>query len=411
MPGFLYAGRDRNGVLQTGNVEATDEEEVVRSLQARGLIVTSLTKKDAQQVSTTNRKSSRRLRSRVSIDDKVLFCQQLAVLLDAGIPLLKSLEVICLQIESRPLLVALEQMRQDIEAGKTFRDAMAAHPKIFSNFWVNLVETGEASGHLSQSLNQLARYLESVREIERKAVTAVTYPAVLVVAAVFALAVFVLKIIPVFANIFVSMHITLPLLTQIVIGISMGARRYFVLWVAMLALGGWMLRRFVRTEEGRTIVDRALLKVPVFNTLFIQLQLAQFARGLSTLLESGVPILFSLEIMENSASNKMYGKAIGQVKELVREGKTMAEPLDRTGLFPPMVVQMVQVGEEIGELGKMLDRVARYYEERVGTFIDRMTVLFEPIAIIFMAFVIGTLVIAMFLPIFSLAGGGSIGNQ
>lgn len=410
MPGFLYAGRDRNGVLQTGNVEAADEEEVLRSLQARGLIVTSLTKKGAQQVST-NRKTSRRLRSRVSIDDKVLFCQQMAVLLDAGIPLLKSLEVICLQIESRPLLVALEQMRQDIEAGKTFRDAMAAHPKIFTNFWVNLVETGEASGHLSQSLNQLARYLESVREIQRKAVTAVTYPSVLVVAAVFALAVFVLKIIPVFANIFVSMNITLPLLTQIIIGISMAARRYFVLWVGLLALGAWLLRRFVHTAEGRALLDRALLNVPVFNTLFIQLQLAQFARGLSTLLESGVPILFSLEIMENSASNVIYGKAIGEVKELVREGKTMAEPLDRTGLFPPMVVQMVQVGEEIGELGKMLDRVARYYEERVSTFIDRMTVLFEPIAIVFMAFVIGTLVIAMFLPIFSLAGGGSLGNQ
>jgi len=299
--------------------------------------------------------------------------------------------------------VTIEMMRQEIEAGSTFRDAMAKHPKIFSSFWVNLVETGEASGHLSQSLTQLARYLESVREIQQKAWTAMVYPIVLISASVVALAVFLLKIVPMFKGVFASMNAQLPTLTQVIINVSNFLQTYVVVIVLGLAAAGYALRVFVRTERGRWLVDRVVLAVPVFNQLFVHLQLAQFARGLSALLESGVPILFGLEIMENSASNKVYSRAIGEVKDYIREGKTMAEPMERAGVFPPMVVQMVQVGEEIGELGKMLDRVAKYYEERVSIFIARMTTLFEPIAIALMAVVIGVLVIGMFLPIFSLA--------
>jgi len=165
----------------------------------------------------------------------------------------------------------------------------------------------------------------------------------------------------------------------------------------------WLLKRFIRTEQGRWIVDRLLLRLPVFNRLFISLQLAQFSRGLSTLLESGVPILFSLEITEHSASNKVYGRAIGHVKEFVREGKTMAQPMEQTGLFPPMVIQMVQVGEEVGELAKMTSRMASYYEEQVETFIARMTRLFEPIAIVFMGGVVLVIVLSIFMPIFQMA--------
>lgn len=405
MPGFIYMARDRNGVLQTGHLDAVGEEEVVAILQNRGLIVTSLSRKDAQATQRTRaRRPTRRLRGRLTIRDKVQFCQQLATLLDAGIPLVRSLEVIGGQVESRPLLRAVEQMRGDIEAGRTFRDAMAKHPKIFSSFWINLVETGEASGHLAQSLEQLGSYLESSQELRSKAATAMTYPLVLIGAAVVATAVFMLKIIPIFRGIFESMDMQLPALTQTIISLSDFARQY----VLLLAGGGmaafWGIKRFFRTEQGRWLLDRLLLKLPLFNTLFIGMQLAQFSRGLATLLDSGVPILYSLEIVANSASNKVYGRAIGEIKDFVREGKTMAQPLQESGLFPPMLVQMVQVGEEIGELGKMLDRVAKYYETEVSTFIDRLSVLFEPLAIMVMAVVIGTLVVAMFMPIFNMAG-------
>ena len=408
MPSFSYTARDRSGALQSGYLEAVDEDEVLSVLQNRGLIVTALSRKENKAPgSSGKRMSNRRLHGGANADDKVLFCEQLATLLDAGIPLTKSLQVIASQVESRLLLTATNQMRQDIEAGRTFHDALAKHPKVFSSFWVNIVETGEASGHLAQSLKQLARYLESVKHLQQQAVTAMTYPLVLIIASVLAMAFFVLKIIPVFSKVFESMHIKLPLLTQIVIGISKFSQHYFILIVIALVGLGWLLGKLIQTEHGRWVADQLVLKVPVISLMVTNLQLAQFARGISTLLESGVPILFTLEIMERTASNKVYGKAIGEVKDFVREGKTMAEPMDRTGLFPAMMVQMVQVGEEIGELGKMMDRVAKYYEERVEMFIERMTSLFEPIAIVVMAVVIGVLVIAMFLPIFSLAGGGA----
>ncbi len=410
MPQFFYKAWDRYALSHFGHLEGVDEDEVVGMLHNRGLIVTHLSRREemARADRAGRYRIGRELHSRVTIDDKVLFCQQVAVLLEAGIPLLKSLEVLSVQVESRPLLVAIHHIRQDIEAGKTFREALGRYPNMFSSFWLNLVETGEASGHLAQSLNQLARYLEAMRSLQRKALTAMTYPIVLVVGSVVAVGVFVLKIIPSMSTLLSSLNVQLPLLTRIVIGVSEVVRHYFLFGVVLLVAAGIALRRALHTESGRWVLDGLLLKIPVFKHLFVQLQLAHFARGLSTLLESGVPILFGLEIMETSAVNKHYGRAIGQVKEHVREGKPMAEPMERSGFFPPMVVQMIQVGEEIGELGKMLDRIANYYEERVDTFIQRLSTLFEPIAISVMAVVIGTLVVSMFLPIFSIAGGSPI---
>ena len=406
MPNFSFMARDRNGVLQTGHVDALDEDEVLAVLQGRGLTVTSLSRADVPPSIARRHRIIHRLHQRVSQDDKVLFCQQLATLLGAGIPLLKSLEVISEQVESRRLVRAIERMREDIEAGHTFRDALAKHPRIFSNFWVNLVETGEASGHLAQSMDQLARYLESVRRVQQKAWTAVTYPIALMGFAAVGFSVFLLKVVPMFTRVFTDMHIQLPALTQLLVNLSNFTRVYFVLLVLGAGGVGYAVRAFFRSEQGRWLLDRAVLRMPLFSMLFVQLQLAQFARGLSALLESGVPILFSLEIMEHSATNQVYGRAIGEVKDYIREGKTMAEPMARAGVFPPMMVQMVQVGEEIGELGKMLDRVAKHYEERVSTFLDRLTALFEPFAIAVIAIGIGVLVVGMFLPIFSLSTGG-----
>jgi len=402
MASYTYTARDRQGILQTGQLDATDEDEVVAILQNRGLIVTALMRKDLQ-LAEARRRHLRHFHGRVTVDDKVLFCQQMSTLIGAGIPLLKSLEVLSAQVESRQLLSAIEQMRQDIEAGRTFRDAMAKHPQIFSAFWVNLVETGEASGHLAQSLTQLAQYVESARSLQQKALTALTYPIFLIVAAVGAIAVFMLFVIPKFTEVFSSMHASLPALTRGIIAMSNFVRGYWTLLLLGAVAGGYALAQFARTDQGRWILDRLALRVPIFRRLFANLQLAQFARGLSALLESGVPILFSLEIMQSSATNKVFSRSIGEIRDAIREGKPMAGPMEQSGLFPAMIVQMVQVGEEIGELGKMLDRVAHYYEERVETFVQRMSSLFEPIAIGVMGVVIGTLVIGMFLPIFSIA--------
>ncbi len=409
MPAYVYVARDRGGVIQSGQLEAAGEEDVLSVLQNRGLIVTSLARKEAQDLTARPKmRAMRSLHGRASLDDQVHFCQQLATLIDAGVPLLRSLEVVSLQAESRALLAAIEQMRHDVESGSKFAKAVAKHPAIFSNLWVSLVETGEASGTLGQSLNQIASYLESMRNLRSKAATALTYPLVLIAAAVLVLMFFVLKIIPIFSGIFAQMNIPMPLLTRITIAISDAARHYTIVVIFGLVVVGWVVKHFLRTEQGRWLRDRTLLKLPVFKQLFIQLQLTYFAQGLSTLLASGVPILTSLEIIERSASNLVYAKAIGEVREAVREGKSMADPMGLSGLFPPMMVQMIRVGEEIGELAKMLTRVAKYYEERVDTFIDRLSVLFEPFAIVVMAVIIGTLVVSMFLPIFNLAGGSGM---
>lgn len=404
MPLFAYTARDTQGTETVGHLEGVNEDEILAVLQNRGLVVTKLVLQQSWASQAMAQRVARRMHGRVTTDDRVLLCEQLAILLDAGVPLLRTLEVICAQIESRQLLSALNQVRRDIEAGSSFREALTKHPRIFSDLWLNVVETGEASGHLPQSLNHLARYLNSMRNIQRKAVTALTYPVALVIAAIGATTIFLLKIIPIFATLFESVNAPLPLLTQLVIGLSNLLRDRFVLVVLVVAVVVTVVVQLLKTEQGRWFLDRLLLHIPVFDRLFVYLQLTQFAQGLSAMLDSGVPILYSLEIMERSASNRLYGRAIGEIKESVRTGHLMADPMGATGLFPPMVVQMVLVGEEVGKLSDMLSRVAQYYEMKVTTFIERLTVLFEPIAIMVMAVVIGTLVIAMYLPIFQSVG-------
>ena len=414
MPTFTYSARDQAGVVQTGRLDAPNEDDVVTTLQHRGLLVISITAasikvaeppRPAVQLSA----SKRRMHTGVRVDDQVLLCQQLATLVEAGVPLLKALEVVSLQVESRMLLIALEEVRRDISAGASFKDALGRHPAIFSKLWLNLVETGEASGHLAQSLTQLARHFEQAQHLRNETQTALTYPLFLLAAAVAVLAVFVYWLIPKFTVMFASMEgLELPLLTRIVIAVSDIARRYVVL-VVLGAFGiVYGLRRYLRTPMGQWTRDQLLLQLPMFKVLINYIQLAEFSRGLATLLQSGVPLLSGLEILEHSATNKLYGQAIGRVKDAVKQGRSMAEPMAESGIFPPMTVQMVQVGEEVGELAKMVDRMARYYEERVSTFIARMTRLFEPIAIVFMGGLVLVIVLSIFMPIFKMAGGANI---
>ncbi|HEX9564653.1 MAG TPA: type II secretion system F family protein [Gemmatimonadaceae bacterium] len=411
MPHFNYAARDQRGVLQNGELEAGSEQDVVARLQHRGLIVTSVSLKGGEgargsKSSPGFKRMRRRLHAGIKVDDQVLLCQQLATLVEAGVPLLRSLEVVTQQVESRQLMESLEQVRRDVQGGSTFREALVKHPKAFSPLWLNLVETGEASGHLAESLRQLARHFEAAQHLQNEARTALTYPAFLIVVAILVLGLFVYWLIPKFAGMFESMEIELPLITRFVLAVSNGAKRYWVLVIGGFFGSSYLLTQYLSTEAGMWTRDRLMLKVPMFSTLFTYVQLAEFSRGLSTLLESGVPLLSGLQILENSATNKLYGRAISTIKERVKEGKTMAEPMEATGMFPPIAVQMVQIGEEVGELSSMTGRIAKYYEERVDTFISRMTRLFEPIAIVVMGGLVLIIVLSIFLPIFKLATSG-----
>ncbi len=407
MPTYTYSARDQKGLVQTGHLEAVDEDQVVAMLQHRGLLVTAITQKDLARAqhevkATATRKHSRKMHTGVKTADHVMLCDQLATLVDAGIPLLKSIEVASSQVESRVLVLVLEQIKHEVEGGSSFRDALAKHPAIFSKLWLNLVETGEASGHLAQALRQLGKHFTAAQHLQTEAQTAMTYPAFLICAAVGVLALFVYWLIPKFTTMFVGMGLELPLITRIVMGVSDAGRKYWVAIFGGTAGGVFLLRRYLKTEAGQWTRDRLLIHMPLFSELVVYLQMAQFGQGLGTLLQSGVPLLSALEILANSATNKVYGQAIGEVREAVKEGQSMAAPMDRTGMFPPMVVQMVQVGEEVGELAKMAGRVATYYEEKVETFIARMTRLFEPIAIVVMGGLVLIIVLSIFLPIFQM---------
>jgi type IV pilus assembly protein PilC len=404
MPTFTYTARDQQGAVQNGQLEAPSEDGVVTALQRRGLLVTSITQRELEGTRTNGRfvlrrTAPHRMHGRVGVGDHVLVCDQLAALVEAGIPLLKALDVVMTQAESRTLLLALQAVRKDVAGGATLHDALAKHPGVFSTLWLNLVGTGEASGHLAQALKQLARHYEAAQRLNSQFKTALTYPAFLMVVMAGVVGMFVYWLIPKFAGLFASMDIALPLITRIVIGFSDVARRFGVGLIFLAVVLGVALRAYVRTAAGRLLRDQLLLCVPVLGGLFANVQLAEFGQGLSTLLESGVPLLSSLDILEQSATNRVYGVAIGAVKEQVKRGKPMAGPMQDTGLFPPMAVQMVQVGEEIGELGRMVARVAKFYEERVAHFVERMSRLFEPVAIVVIGGFVLVVVVSIFLPI------------
>ncbi|MCX5693208.1 MAG: type II secretion system F family protein [Candidatus Omnitrophica bacterium] len=401
MPFFRYIARDRAGKLIDEITETTGEEDLVNSLQAKGLLIISVG--PAPEIRSKKRIDSRRYHAGVKSNDLIMFSRELATLLGAGVTLIKSLDILCKQIESRTLLRVVEQIKKDVEGGYTFQNALKKHGKIFSSFWINLVETGEASGHLPLSLEQVATYLEENFELKRKVISALIYPIILVSVATGAVAVFLLKIIPIFSEIFKSFNVELPVLTQIVVGISDIVRKYFFMVIGILIALFFIVKKYISTEIGKWQFDEFALKLPVVGQLMREIATERFASGLGTLIKSGVPILHALEIAEKTAGNKVMEKALKDVKTAVKEGKGMGQTMQDSNLFSPLVIQMVSVGEEIGELGKMLDRVSIFYKERVNTFITRFTTMFEPIILVFMGIVIGVIVIAMFMPIFSIS--------
>ncbi|MBU1912669.1 MAG: type II secretion system F family protein [Candidatus Omnitrophica bacterium] len=401
MPFFRYIARDKSGKLIDEITETKNEEDLINGLQAKGLLVISVG--PALEVKSKKKADMRRYHRAVKPHDLIMFSRELATLLGAGVTLIKSLEILCRQIESQMLLRAVEQIKKDVEGGYTFQNALKKHDKIFSSFWINLVETGEASGHLPLSLDQVAVYLEENAELKRKIVSALMYPMVLVVVATGAIAVFLIKIIPIFSEIFKGFNVELPMLTQIVVNISTITRKYFFIVIGAAIAIFFVIKKYISTEKGRWQFDQAILKVPVVGQLVQEIATERFASGLGTLIKSGVPILHALEISEKTAGNKVMERELRDVRTAVKEGKGMGQTMQKSNLFSPLVIQMVSVGEEIGELGKMLDRVSVFYKERVNTFISRVTTMFEPIILVFMGIVVGVLVVAMFMPIFSLS--------
>ena len=405
MPDFLYKARDAEGNLVQGTMVAESDGEMIDILQRRGLLITAVeqivSQRKMQQVKL-NIKSGIRLSRRVKNDDLCVFARQMGTLLNAGVPLLRSLTVLAKQTSSLPLQEAIERIKEDIQGGSTLKDALDKHPKVFSKFWVNLVGTGEASGQLPSVLEQIAQYFESSGELQRKMTSAMMYPAILMTVCTGAILVFVMKIVPVFADMFTQMGAELPAMTQMIVNISKILRTFLIPIIVGLPFAILFIGKILNTSQGRLVFDHVRLRMPVFGSLFRNIAITNFARGLGTMIASGVPILYALEIVTKTVGNKVIEDSLEVVKDSVRDGKTIAEPLEQSGVFPPMVILMVSVGEETGELADMLKHVADFYESRVTMMVERLSAMLEPFMLVFMGVVVGFLVVAMFLPVFKL---------
>ncbi|MFH0839148.1 MAG: type II secretion system F family protein [Candidatus Omnitrophota bacterium] len=406
MPLFEYTFIDNTGTSGMNVIEAPSEDDAIAVIQKKGYVVTKISRKTTTAIKETGGRK-RRLRSGIGQQDLVLLARQLSTLLESGVTLLRSLNILLKQVDSRGMYKVLERIKADVEAGQSLRDALAKHPRVFSKFWINIVEAGEISGQLPSTLAQLATYLEASGSFRRKIVSALIYPIILLLVSTGSILVFVIHIIPVFISIFKGFDIQLPPLTLLVVYISNFLRKYILVVTGAVGAFIYALIQYVRTERGRWQLDTLLLNTPIIGNLVLNMAVERFSTGLATLIKSGCPILLALDIVARAVGNKPIEKAIENVKASVRDGKTISEPLDKSGLFPPMVVQMVGVGEETGQLATMLDKVSRYYTELVNELVARLTSLFEPLLLVLMGSIIGFLVVAMFLPIFKLTTIGT----
>ena len=409
MPKYFYIARNKAGHKLSGMEDASTQEEALTRLQGKNLIVIELYH-DQKEISGLKpdviaKGKFRPRHYRVTSDDLVLLCRQLATLLGAGVTILKSMDIICKQVNSRRLYNTIRDVQKKMESGFSLHAALGKHPGIFSELWVNLVESGEASGNLAVVLSRLANYLERKAAFKRKIISALLYPIILIAAGLIALLFLTIKIIPTFEELFKGFDVTLPLLTRMLIMASKFIRsKQFLITLTILLTVGWtMFRKYMQTKEGRRRYEKFLLGLPVFGEFFRILIVERFTSEMATLIESGVPILYSLEITERSVASLVMAEIVRDIKEEVREGRPLNQPLEKSGFFEPMAVQMINIGEEIGELSDMFKRLNIFYQEYVDTFLLRFATLFEPIMLIFVGILIGIMVIGMFMPIFQIA--------
>ena len=399
MPIYKWEGKTAKGAVKKGEMEAPSEAAIRIHLRQQNIIPTKIGAKGKDlNISLPF------LKKKVQQRSVAIFTRQLATMIDAGLPLVQSLEILSSQQDSNVFKDVIRKVREDVEAGSTFAAALKKHPAAFNELYTNLVVAGEEGGILDTILNRLAAYIEKAEALKKKVKSALIYPATIVTVAVAVVIILMLFVIPVFETMFKSAGQSLPLPTVIVLTISKMIKKYIIIFVPALILFFFLFKRYYKTDNGRAVVDRLLLKSPVFGPLFKKIAVARFSRTLGTLVSSGVPILDGLTIVSRTSGNRAIEIAIMNARASIREGETIAEPLGRSSLFPPMVIQMIAVGESTGALDNMLSKIAEFYEEEVDVAVSNLTSLLEPLLMIFLGVVIGGVVIAMYLPIFNMAG-------
>lgn len=392
MPTFTYTARAQNGELKTATVEATNREDVVAQLRRQRLSV----------IKVDENAKPKKARGSVKMRDIVIFTRQFSTMINAGLPLVQALDILAKQTENKVLADVTRAVVFDVESGHTVADALAKHPNAFSELYVNMVAAGEAGGILDTILMRLATFMEKNDALVRKVKGAMIYPGVIMSVAVIAIAVLLVFVIPVFEEMFASVGLALPVPTRIVIGLSRFLKGYWWAVGAGMVGGVFMLRRYYGTPSGRLMIDKILLKMPVLGDVLRKAAVSRFTRTLGTLISSGVSILDGLEITAKTAGNRVIQDAIMASRASIAGGDTIAAPLQKSAVFPPMVISMIAVGEQTGGLDEMLSKIADFYDEEVDAAVGGLLALLEPIMIVFLGVVVGGMVVAMYLPIFDM---------
>jgi type IV pilus assembly protein PilC len=399
MPSFAYTGRTRSGEVVSGERAADTMENAVAALRRDQLLITRIA---PVKVKAAAQSKAARGGKRVPAKNLAVFTRQFSVMIDAGLPLVQCLEILGGQEEDKNFANIILQTRSDVESGAALADAMRKHPGAFDALYVNMVAAGEAGGILDAILKRLAVYIEKNVKLKAQVKSAMTYPVAVISIAAIVVLVILWKVIPTFASLFAGLGAELPLPTQIVIWMSNAVVRLMPFIVIGVVAGVYGFRQYYATNNGRHVVDRLMLRSPVLGLILRKISVARFCRTLSTLISSGVPILDGLEITAKTAGNAIVEDAIMSTRKSIERGETIAAPLKETGVFPAMVSQMIGVGEATGALDTMLGKIADFYEEEVDTAVAGLLTLLEPLMIAFLGVVVGGIVIAMYLPIFSL---------
>ncbi len=396
---FKWTGKTLRGAIQSGEITADSREAVLAALRRQGIIPTNI----AEVKKPSGIKLFGPKKQKVGDKDLAVFTRQFSTMFSAGIPIVQGIDILATQIENKTLGAILSQIKTDVETGVTLADALRKHPNIFDDLYVNLVAAGEAGGVLDTVLMRLAIHIEKTMKLKKKVKGAMIYPAIVTSVAALVVAIIMVWVIPIFSKIFSEMGVALPAPTRIVIGMSnflAGAGGVIIL-IGIISFI-FAVRKYRKTGRGRKDTDKFLLRMPVMGDLFRKVAVARFTRTLGTLISSGVPILDGLDICAKSAGNRVVEDIVMGVKKEVASGKTLTEPLSKSDVFPPMVVQMINVGESTGALDQMLSKIADFYDDEVDNAVTNLTTMLEPLMMVFLGTTIGFIVVALYLPIFKM---------
>lgn len=403
MPTFVYSGKTMGGEVRKGEIQAANLAQATASLRRQQVLPSTITQKKSG-LAALNEIKIPGLTKGIKTKDIVIFSRQFATMIDAGLPLVQCLDILASQQDNEEFKKVLIDIKGSVEGGSTFADALRKHPKIFDELYVNLIAAGEVGGILDTILARLSSFLEKAEKLKAKVKGAMTYPVVVIIIACLVVTGLLLWVVPIFEEMFADFGQALPAPTQIVVNLSSFLQNSWYLLIGGIVAFVIGFNRAYKTQKGRWIIDKMFLRIPVFGDLIRKTAVARFTRTLGTMLSSGVPILEGLEIVSKTAGNVVIEDAVMKARTSLSQGKTLADPLAETKVFPGMVTQMIAVGESTGALDSMLSKIADFYEDEVDAAVEALTSLIEPLLMVFLGVVVGGLVIALYLPIFQIAG-------